>query len=44
MRDIATAILSGNLTRDVELRALPSVLTEFSRPSDAVAGDQRSPA
>jgi single-strand DNA-binding protein len=24
MRDIATATLSGNLTRDVELRALPS--------------------
>ena len=24
MRDIATAALSGNLTRDVELRELPS--------------------
>jgi single-strand DNA-binding protein len=24
MRDIATATLSGNLTREVELRALPS--------------------
>lgn len=24
MRDIATATLSGNLTRDVELRSLPS--------------------
>jgi single-stranded DNA-binding protein len=24
MRDIATATLSGNLTRDIELRALPS--------------------
>ena len=24
MRDIATATLSGNLTRDVDLRALPS--------------------
>ncbi len=24
MRDIATATLSGNLTRDVELKSLPS--------------------
>ena len=32
MRDIATATLSGNLTRDVELRGLPSGAERRSAP------------
>ena len=40
MRDIATAQLSGNLTRDVELRALPSG-ADVARLSVASTGRRR---
>ena len=44
MRDIATATLSGNLTRDVELRALPSgtevVRLRVATTTRRKAGDQ----
>jgi single-strand DNA-binding protein len=41
MRDIATATLSGNLTRDVELRALPSG-TDVARLRVATTTRRRS--
>ena len=41
MRDIATATLSGNLTRDVELRPLPSG-AEVARLRVATSTHRRS--